>query len=105
MTIPYGITFKSFLRYCQQEVEFMIPNDCIALVHTENFQDDDKNFVLTEKEFNNNYLKKALELMYLFEKNALKVVDCEDIWKIIMENWNHQQDNFIDVTLFSAEML
>ncbi|CAG8444581.1 6549_t:CDS:2 [Gigaspora rosea] len=104
MTIPYGITFKSFLRYCQQEIEFMIPNDCIALAHTENFQDDDKNFVLTEKEFNNNYLKKALELMNLFEKNALKVVDCEDIWKIIMENWNHQ-DNFIEVTLFSAKML
>ncbi|CAG8554536.1 10713_t:CDS:1 [Dentiscutata heterogama] len=109
MTIPYGITFKSFLRYCQQEVEFMVPNDCIVLAHTEKFEDDDITFLLTGKGLNKgkiNYKKKAMELKKLFEKDALKIIDCEDIWKIIMEGWNnHQDDDVIDVTLFSAEML
>ncbi|CAG8504259.1 17316_t:CDS:1 [Dentiscutata erythropus] len=110
MTIPYGITFKSFLGYCQQEVKFMVPNDCIALAHAEKFEDDDINFLLPAGKGLNkekiNYKKKAMELKKLFEKDALKVVGCEDIWKIIMEGWNnHQDDDVIEVTLFSAEML
>ncbi|CAG8516977.1 12986_t:CDS:1 [Racocetra fulgida] len=112
MVVPDGITFNSFMRYCQQEVEFKIPNDCIVLAHTKNFEDKDRNSVVIEKEGTEekiDYKRKAIELKNLFERDSLKIIDCEDMWKISMKEWNNRQDNkqdnVIEVTLFSAEML